>query len=60
MRSFSIPQGVQAEDIQVQYHTGVLDLAIPLPVSMLPQQVHITSEGQANGQKQLGTTEEPA
>jgi HSP20 family protein len=56
VRSFPIPEGVKAEDIQAKYHNGVLELSIPLPASMQPKKVNIAIEGQASGQKQLGTT----
>ena len=56
MRSFTIPDGVKAEDIQAKYQNGVLELAIPLPASVLPKKVNIAIEGQASNQKQLGTT----
>ena len=54
MRSFTIPEGVKAEDIQAKYHNGVLELSVPLPAEVLPQKVNIAIEGQANAQKQLG------
>jgi HSP20 family protein len=56
IRSFTIPEGVKAEDIQARYHNGVLELSIPLPESVQPKKVNIAIEGQANPQKQLGTT----
>jgi HSP20 family protein len=56
IRSFTIPEGVKAEDIQAKYHNGVLELSIPLPAEVLPKKVNIAIEGQANRQKQLGTT----
>jgi len=56
LRSFTIPEGVKAEDIQAKYHNGVLELSVPLPASVLPKKVTIAIEGQPNGQKQLGTT----
>ena len=56
VRSFTIPDGVKAEDIQAKYHNGVLELSIPLPASVLPKKVNIAIEGQTNGQKQIGTT----
>jgi len=56
IRSFTIPEGVKAEDIQAKYHHGMLELSVPLPESVLPKKVNIAIEGQANGQKQLGTT----
>jgi HSP20 family protein len=56
IRSFTIPEGVKAEDIQAKYHNGVLELSVPLPAEMLPKKVNIAIEGQTKGQKQLGTT----
>jgi len=56
VRSFTIPEGVQAEDIQAKYHNGVLELSIPLPAEVLPKKVNIAIEGQAKEQKHLGTT----
>ena len=55
VRSFTIPEGVKAEEIQAQYRNGVLELAIPLPAAMQPKKVNIAVEGQASGQKQLGS-----
>jgi HSP20 family protein len=55
IRSFTIPEGVKAEDIQAKYHNGVLELSVPLPAELLPKKVNIAIEGQANQQKQLGT-----
>jgi hypothetical protein len=34
----------------------VLELSIPLPASMQPKKVNIAIEGQASGQKQIGTS----
>ena len=56
IRTFTIPDGVKAEDIQAKYHNGVLELSIPLLAEVLPKKVNIAIEGQANGQKHLGTT----
>jgi len=56
IRSFTIPEGVKAEEIQAKYHNGVLELSMPLPAELLPKKVTIAIEGQPNGQKQLGTT----
>jgi HSP20 family protein len=56
VRSFKIPQGVKAEDIQAKYHNGVLELSVPLPAEVLPKKVNIAVEGQTKEQKQLGTT----
>ena len=56
VRSFTIPEGVKAEEIQAKYHNGVLELSVPLPAAMLPKKVNIAIEGQTKEQKQVGTT----
>jgi HSP20 family protein len=56
VRSFTIPDGVKAEDIQAKYHNGVLELSVPLPAELLPKKVNIAIEGQTNQQKQVGTS----
>jgi len=56
VRSFTIPQGVKAEDIQAKYHNGVLELSVPLPAELLPKKVNIAIEGQTKEQKQVGTS----
>jgi HSP20 family protein len=56
VRSFTIPEGVNADEIQASYRNGVLELAIPLPASVLPKKVNVAIEGQASNQRQLGTT----
>jgi len=56
IRSFTIPDGVKAEDIQAKYHNGVLELSVPLPAEVLPKKVNIAIEGQTKEQQQLGTS----
>jgi HSP20 family protein len=53
VRTFTIPDGVKAEDVHASYRNGVLELSVPLPESMLPKKVNIAVEGQTNGQKQI-------
>jgi HSP20 family protein len=48
LRSFTIPEGVKAEDIYAKYDRGVLELSIPLSASVLPQKVNIAIEGPTN------------
>jgi HSP20 family protein len=55
VRTFTIPQGIKAEDVQASYRNGVLELTIPLPAELLPKKVAIAVEGQANGQRQIGS-----
>ena len=53
-RSFPLPEGVKAEEVQATYRNGVLELCVPLPASMLPKKVNIAIEGKTSGQKQIG------
>ena len=53
VRTFLIPAGVKAEDVQATYRHGVLELAIPLPASMLPKKVQVEIEGQGAERKQI-------
>jgi HSP20 family protein len=50
-RSFPLPEGVKAEDVQASYHNGVLELSIPLPEAMVPKKIAI--EGQSEERKRL-------
>jgi HSP20 family protein len=52
-RTFTIPDGVKAEDVQATYRNGVLELSIALPAEMLPKKVNIEVESQAEGRKQI-------
>src|SRR3954447_20553436 len=36
-RSFTIPEGVKAEEVQANYRNGVLELSVPLPAALLPK-----------------------
>jgi hypothetical protein len=47
VRTFTIPEGVKAEDVQATYRNGVLELSVPLPGAMLPKKVNIAVEGPA-------------
>jgi HSP20 family protein len=40
-RSFTIPEGVKAEDVHATYRNGVLELSIPLPASMVAKKIPI-------------------
>lgn len=50
-RSFTIPEGVKAEEVQAHYHNGVLELTVPLPAAVLPKKVPIAVEGQPSQQQ---------
>jgi HSP20 family protein len=50
VRTFPLPEGVQADEIQARYHNGVLDIAIPLPVSMQGKKVPVEIGGEERKQ----------
>jgi HSP20 family protein len=52
-RSFTIPEGTKAEEVQASYRNGVLELTVPLPAALLPKKVPIAVESQPNGQPQI-------
>jgi|SRR5581483_4191228 len=45
-RTFTLPEGVTAEELRARYHNGVLEVTVPLPAAKLPKKVpvHIKSE----------------
>jgi HSP20 family protein len=51
VRTFTIPEGVKAEDVHAVYRNGVLELSIPLPASMVAKRIPIEFGGE--GRKQL-------
>jgi HSP20 family protein len=55
VRTFTIPHGINAEDVQASYRNGVLELTMPLPAEVLPKKVPITVEHSSNGQHQIGS-----
>ena len=40
-RTFTLPEGVTAEELQARYHNGVLEVTIPLPAAKLPKKVPV-------------------
>lgn len=44
-RTFTLPEGVKAEEVQARYHNGVLEITVPLPAAQLPKKVQIQIEG---------------
>jgi HSP20 family protein len=55
-RTFTLPEGVKAEDVQASYRNGVLEVSIPLPAERLPKKVLIESGNQAEGREQISAT----
>jgi HSP20 family protein len=52
-RTFRLPEGVKAEDVQASYRNGVLEISIPLPAGRLPKKVLIASGAQAEEHKHI-------
>jgi len=47
-RTFPLPEGVKAEDIQAAYRNGVLEISVPLPESLVAKQIPVqTGSGEA-------------
>ncbi|HXG21043.1 MAG TPA: Hsp20/alpha crystallin family protein [Methylomirabilota bacterium] len=49
-RTFTIPEGVKAEDVHATYRNGVLELSIPLPASMVAKKIPIEIGGEERKQ----------
>jgi HSP20 family protein len=45
-RTFTLPEGVKAEEVQARYHNGVLEITVPLPAAKLPRKVPVQIEGE--------------
>jgi HSP20 family protein len=44
-RTFTLPEGVKAEEVHARYHNGVLEITVPLPAVKLPKKVPVQIEG---------------
>jgi HSP20 family protein len=44
-RTFRLPEGVKAEEVQARYHNGVLEITVPLPTAKLAKKVAVQIEG---------------
>ena len=49
-RTFTVPDGIKAEEVQANYQNGVLELTVPLPASVLPKKVSIAVENHTSNQ----------
>jgi HSP20 family protein len=47
VRTLILPEGVKADDIRATYHSGVLDVTIPLPDSLVAKKVPLQIESEA-------------
>lgn len=45
-RTFTLPEGVTAEELQARYHNGVLEITVPWPAAKLPKKVSIQIKGE--------------
>ena len=45
-RTFTLPEGVTAEELQAHYHNGVLEVTVPLPAAKLAKKIPIQIKGE--------------
>jgi HSP20 family protein len=45
-RTFTLPEGVAAEELQAHYHNGVLEVTIPLPAAKLTKKIPVQIKGE--------------
>jgi len=45
-RTFPLPEGVKAEELQARYHNGVLEITVPLPAAQMPKKVLVQIAGE--------------
>jgi HSP20 family protein len=45
-RTFTLPKGVKAEELQARYHNGVLEVTVPLPAAQMPKKVPVQIVGE--------------
>ena len=46
VRTFTLPEGVKAEDVHARSHNGVLKITVPLPAAQLPKKVPVQIAGE--------------
>ncbi len=51
VRSLTLPKGVDSEQIEADYHDGVLELHIPKPAEIKPKKIAISSGSQKQIEK---------
>jgi len=45
-RTFTLPEGVAAEELQARYHNGVLEITVPLPSAKLAKKIPVQIKGE--------------
>jgi HSP20 family protein len=45
-RTFTLPKGVKAEELQARCHNGVLEVTVPLPAAQMPKKVPVQIAGE--------------
>jgi HSP20 family protein len=55
MRSFQLPQGVDADQVKAEFNNGVLSLHIPKAALPQPKRIEISAVGQQKQQAAVGT-----
>jgi HSP20 family protein len=45
-RTFTLPEGVMAEEVQARYHNGVLEITVPLPTAKISKKVPVQIAGE--------------
>jgi HSP20 family protein len=45
-RTFTLPEGVKAEELQARYHNGVLEVTVSLPAAQMPKKVPVQIAGE--------------
>jgi len=55
-RTFSVPQGIDAEKIHAAYENGILDIKVPLPESLVEKHIPIEVKKVALSEKSGETT----
>jgi HSP20 family protein len=45
-RTFTLPEGVTAEELRARYHNGVLEVIVPLPAAKLSKKVPVQIAGE--------------
>ena len=52
-RSFAIPDGVDAGQVNAKYANGMLEISMPAPQLAVPKKIEIQLDGQAPARKQI-------